>query len=210
MASNAEGKHRAEFVQSLANNNRSIENITIKSGQNVAAGEVLSKELTGAATSAAAAGNTGNGTMGSVTVGDQAKVGDYILTIVEPGSNVGDFTLADPNGVQVGTGDVAGAFSGEISFTLADGGTDFAAGDSFTISVTLTGEVYTALPNDASEEAVAIALDNYDATSAAKDGAAVVRDAEVNDAELTWPSGQSAANKTVAQNQLKDNGVIFR
>lgn len=210
MASNAEGKHRAEFVQSLANNNRSIENITIKSGQNVAAGEVLSKELTGAATSAAAAGNTGNGTMGSVTVGDQAKVGDYILTIVEPGSNVGDFTLADPNGVQVGTGDVAGAFSGEISFTLADGGTDFAAGDSFTISVTLTSEVYTALPNDASEEAVAIALDNYDATSAAKDGAAVVRDAEVNDAELTWPSGQSAANKTVAQNQLKDNGVIFR
>ena len=210
MASNAEGKHRAEFVQSLANNNRSIENITIKSGQNVAAGEVLSKELTGAATSAAAAGNTGNGTMGSVTVGDQAKVGDYILTIVEPGSNVGDFKLADPNGVQVGTGDVAGAFSGEISFTLADGGTDFAAGDSFTISVTLTSEVYTALPNDASEEAVAIALDNYDATSAAKDGAAVVRDAEVNDAELTWPSGQSAANKTVAQNQLKDNGVIFR
>ena len=210
MASNAEGKHRAEFVQSLANNNRSIENITIKRGQNVAAGEVLSKELTGAATSAAAAGNTGNGTMGSVTVGDQAKVGDYILTIVEPGSNVGDFTLADPNGVQVGTGDVAGAFSGEISFTLADGGTDFAAGDSFTISVTLTSEVYTALPNDASEEAVAIALDNYDATSAAKDGAAVVRDAEVNDAELTWPSGQSAANKTVAQNQLKDNGVIFR
>ena len=210
MASNAEGKHRAEFVQSLANNNRSIENITIKSGQNVAAGEVLSKELTGAATSAAAAGNTGNGTMGSVTVGDQAKVGDYILTIVEPGSNVGDFTLADPNGVQVGTGDVAGAFSGEISFTLADGGTDFAAGDSFTISVTLTSEVYTALPNDASEEAVAIALDNYDATSAAKDGAAVVRDAEVNDAELTWPSGQRAANKTVAQNQLKDNGVIFR
>ena len=210
MASNAEGKHRAEFVQSLANNNRSIENITLKSGQNVAAGEVLSKELTGAATSAAAAGNTGNGTMGSVTVGDQAKVGDYILTIVEPGSNVGDFTLADPNGVQVGTGDVAGAFSGEISFTLADGGTDFAAGDSFTISVTLTSEVYTALPNDASEEAVAIALDNYDATSAAKDGAAVVRDAEVNDAELTWPSGQSAANKTVAQNQLKDNGVIFR
>ena len=210
MASNAEGKHRAEFVQSLANNNRSIENITIKSGQNVAAGEVLSKELTGAATSAAAAGNTGNGTMGSVTVGDQAKVGDYILTIVEPGSNVGDFTLADPNGVQVGTGDVAGAFSGEISFTLADGGTDFAAGDSFTISVTLTSEVYTALPNDASEEAVAIALDNYDATSAAKDGAAVVRDAEVNDAEFTWPSGQSAANKTVAQNQLKDNGVIFR
>ena len=35
MASNAEGKHRAEFVQSLANNNRSIENITITSGQNV-------------------------------------------------------------------------------------------------------------------------------------------------------------------------------
>jgi hypothetical protein len=41
--------------------------------------------------------------------------------------------------VEIGNGDVAVAFSaGGLAFTLADGATDFASGDQFTITVTLT------------------------------------------------------------------------
>jgi hypothetical protein len=90
----------------------------------------------GAATAAAVAGNTGNGTMGTVTVGAGAKAGVYVLTCIEPGTNAGKFLLQDPDGIAVGVVTVAAAFSaGGLGFTLADGSTDFASGDAFTITV---------------------------------------------------------------------------
>lgn len=93
----------------------------------------------GTATAAALGTNTGNGAMGTITVSAGAKQGNYVLTIIEPGANVGTFTVEDPDGVQIGDGVVASAFSaGGLAFTLADGATDFVAGDSFTITVTLT------------------------------------------------------------------------
>lgn len=86
--------------------------------------------------SAALGTNTGNGVMGAITVTPGAKIGNYVLTIVEPGSNVGTFIVVDPDGKQIGDGAVASAFSaGGIAFTLADGATDFVAGDSFTITI---------------------------------------------------------------------------
>lgn len=97
-------------------------------------GCVATQTLVGS--SAALGTNTGNGTMGAVTVSLGAKIGNYTLTIVEPGSNVGTFVVLDPDGVQIGDGAVASAFSaGGLAFTLADGATDFVAGDSFTITV---------------------------------------------------------------------------
>lgn len=95
--------------------------------------------LAGTAVAAAVAGNTGNGTCGAVTVSAGAKAGVYTLTILEPGSNVGAFVVEDPDGIPIGNGDVATAFSaGGLAFTLADGATDFVAGDQFTITVTLS------------------------------------------------------------------------
>ncbi|HYC45373.1 MAG TPA: major capsid protein P2 [Burkholderiales bacterium] len=89
------------------------------------------------ASSAAWAGNTGNGTMGAVTVAAGAKVGVHKITIVEPGANVGTFVHEDPDGELVSVrGVVASAYSGGgLSFTLADGATDFVAGDGFDITV---------------------------------------------------------------------------
>ena len=93
----------------------------------------------GTAVAAAFAGNTGNGTMGAVTVSAGAKAGVYNLIVIEPGANAGVFQVIDPDGVFVGRGTVAVAFSaGGLAFTLADGATDFVAGDGFTITVTLT------------------------------------------------------------------------
>lgn len=88
--------------------------------------------------SAAALGtNTGNGAMGAITVDeDIARPGVYTLTIVEPAANAGTFIVSDPDGAQIGDGTVAVAFdAGGLAFTLADGATDFVAGDSFAITV---------------------------------------------------------------------------
>jgi hypothetical protein len=68
-----------------------------RSGYNLVAGTVLGK-IRGTASSAALGTNTGNGTMGAVTLGAGAMEGDYKLTIIEPGTNVGNFVVEDPLG----------------------------------------------------------------------------------------------------------------
>lgn len=89
------------------------------------------------AASVANGGNTGNSTSSAVTTNGYAPMlGDYKLTIIEPGANVGTFALEDPNGKTIAHGVVATAFTaGGLSFTLADGSTDFVSGDQFVITV---------------------------------------------------------------------------
>lgn len=93
--------------------------------------------VAGTAVGAAVAGNTGNGTItAEPTVGAGAIVGVYNLVCIEPGSNVGTFNVFDPNGDLVGIAVAATEFSAAgLTFTIADGATDFAAGDRFTITV---------------------------------------------------------------------------
>jgi len=93
-------------------------------------------------TSAPFAINAGNGVMGAITTGANVKAGTYRLTILDPVANAGPFELEDPDGIAVGTGVVAGAFTlgDHLLFTLADGSTDFIAGEGFTIVVGTTGD----------------------------------------------------------------------
>lgn len=136
--------------------NTELENVisrTVESAAGVAFGQPVYRGSddhgcvvggTFAATAAAVAGasNTGNGAMGAITVTAGAQRGVYQLVIIEPGANVGNFALYDPSGVFVLRGTVASAFSGGgLAFTLADGATDFVAGDSFAITVTYTANV---------------------------------------------------------------------
>lgn len=89
------------------------------------------------ATSAAWAGNTGNGVMGAVTVSAGAQVGVHKFACIEPGANVGTFLHQTPDGVIQSTRmTVAAAYSfAGLAFTLADGATDFISGDGFDITV---------------------------------------------------------------------------
>jgi hypothetical protein len=105
-------------------------------------GVVAGASQAGSATATAFAGNAANtGTMGAVTVGAGAKEGRYTVTIIEPGTNAGKFSVEDPDGVQIGTGTVAVAFSaGGIGFTIADGATDFSAGEGFNVDVDLSAD----------------------------------------------------------------------
>lgn len=204
-----ESFHTGEFIVSEANGTRSREEITIAAAAAaLPAGQVLGKiTKAGTATAAAYAGNTGNGAMGAVTVGAGAKAGDYKLTIIEPGTNVGTFQVEDPDGIVIGTGVVAAAFSkGGLSFTLADGATDFVAGDGFTITVTAGSGKYVAYDNtatDGSEVAAAILYAAVADSTSDQKAAAVVRDAEVDESLLT---GLDAAGKT----DLQAIGIIFR
>lgn len=91
----------------------------------------------GAAVGAAVAGNTGNGTITAApTVGAGAKVGVYRAVCIEPATDLGKFTVENPDGVTVGVATVGTEFvGGGLTFTIADGDTDFVSGDSFTITV---------------------------------------------------------------------------
>lgn len=80
------------------------------------------------------AANTG--TCGAVTVSAGAKIGTHKLVMIEPGSNVGTFVHEDPDGIVVGRGVVASAYSGGgLAFTVADGSQDFISGEGFDITV---------------------------------------------------------------------------
>lgn len=219
MAVLTEGQNAEEFIVSEAAGERSRASITLISGQNLSAGAVLGKITKGTASSAAYSvansgrDNTGNGTMGAVTVGAGAKVGAYRLTILEPGTNVGTFQVEDPDGIVIGTGVVAAAFSaGGLSFTLADGSTDFVAGDGFIITVAAGSGKYTYVDpegTNGSETAVAILLRNVDASGGDKTCAALVRDCEVNADELLY-SDADAGEITTIKTQLAAVGIICR
>jgi len=215
MTTLTEGQHAGDFVVSEAVGSRSREQVTLVSGQNLSAGAVLGQITSAVTASAAAYGtNTGDGAMGAITVSAGAKAGAYKLTIIEPATDAGAFEVEDPDGVLIGTGNVAAAFSaGGLAFTLADGAADFVAGDGFTITVAAGSgkyKEYNPSNNDGSETAVAVLVDNVDASAADVECAIVARDAEVNSAELQWFSGASAGQKTTGLADLAAVGIIGR
>ena len=274
----------------------SREKVTVLSGQNLALLEVVGKILTSCpttgtkvqegtytmtategggsgavttpATGTADAGNTGNGTMGTVSAGASAQAGTYTMTCVDatvsgsevfsvvapngatlPNATVGvayanaqiNFTIADgatdfivgdiftvaataadgnvgtfavkaPDGTALPDATVAVAYSNEhINFTIADGATDYAVGDIFTVAVAAGSGKVKALNLtgvDGSQRGYGIMCLAVDASSADKEGAAVVRNAQIASANLVWPDGISAGQKATALAELAEAGVI--
>ncbi len=192
------------------------EGIILLSGSGVClTGLVLGAELTGAAAISAALGtNTGNGAMGAIAVASPAKVGDYHLLFIEPAANAGTFVVEDPDGVEIGHGNVGVAFNaGGLSFTLADGATDFVSGDSLTISV--TGVVkygpFDPTATNGLQRAAAILWSGWrDATSADRRAVANVRGPmKVQAAELLWGANVTTTQQqTAALAQLAKLGIL--
>jgi hypothetical protein len=207
-----EGQLKSEFIVSEANGTLSRESITVLSGQNLKPGHVLGKVLDGSATGAAVAGNTGNGTIGSVDANTSAKKGVYTLSCIEPASNGGTFSVEDPDGVTIGTAVVGTPYAGVIEFTIADGATDFVAGDRFTVTVAGVEKFkeYNPANTDGSQIAVALLLDYADATAADIPGVAIVRQAEVNAGELVWFTGATDNQKAAGLGYLQAVGIIAR
>lgn len=215
MATQSEGRYAGEFLlyeEQLI----SRETLTIPSGTAAfGAGMVLGKTLvSGSAVATAFPTNTANaGAMGTITVGASAKVGVYTLVIVEPASNAGTFVLTDPEGLIVGRGAVASAFdAGGLAFTLADGSTDFAAGDGFLITVSGTVKYVPyddALTNGANV-ARAIALRACDASAAEASVVGITRFAAVKTDALQWHADADDAAKAAAYASLAKLHIIAR
>ena len=112
----------------------------------------------------AAGVNTGNGTIGTLSVGATPKIGAYALVA----TSATNFTVTDPEGTALGAATVGTPYtSAEINFTITAGATAFVAGDSFTLTVldaigTYIESVRTAV--DGSQTPVAILADAADAS----------------------------------------------
>lgn len=215
MTTYTEPQRDCEALLSEAEGTLSRDVVTILSGTGVLeAGTVIGKITTGATASATAfAGNTGTGTVGTITVSAGAKPGAYKLTIIEPGTDAGKFTLEDPDGKFVATGVVASAFSaGGLAFTISDA-TDFVAGDGFTITVAAGSGKWQGYDDghaDGSQNAAGVLLQRVDATSADVDATAIVRLAEVKKDALQWITAVDSTAKTTAYAQLAALNIIAR
>lgn len=82
--------------------------------------------------SLAYAGNTGTGTLGTLSALAAAQPGAYNAVFVAATK----FEVYDPLGKFIAVGSTGVAFSSQVQFTITAGGTAFVAGDGFTVTVT--------------------------------------------------------------------------
>lgn len=160
-----------------------------------------------------AGANTGNGVFGAVTVSTGAKAGVTRVVFVEPVTNLGTFEVEGPDGILIGTGFVGTLFSaGGLSFTIADGGTDFVAGDNFLITISAgSGEYRAVVPTarDGSQTAVGLIYDDVDTTTGSKKKTIITRYAEYNESKVNWGT-LNDAQKLAVKAQLALRGMIAR
>lgn len=141
-----EGKHAGEFLVSMGPGNRSMEKLTVLSGQNLKAGAVLGRVIKGVGRcTVPAVVGTGNGTMSAVFAGPKVQKGNYVVTCTAVVAHGGTFSVVNPSGkalpsltLTAGAGNTTVYRSEEINFSITDGSTDFAAADAFTIVVDTT------------------------------------------------------------------------
>ncbi|MBM9401554.1 hypothetical protein JUN65_08140 [Gluconacetobacter azotocaptans] len=157
-------------------------------------------------------GNTGNGTIGAITVVAGTTPTNYGVAFTD----ATDFTVTAPNGTALGSGTTGTAFAaGGLSFTITAGATAFVAGDSFTIIVVPAVPAQYA-PYTGGSAAAAILYDRlYVLADTAQHVTVISRMAEVNGSELRWdPSVTGAANAATLQAQalaqLAAAGIVVR
>ncbi len=147
--------------------------VTVSEGQVLEKGAVLS-QVKGAGDPAAGEENTGDGTVGDLTLGPKAKLGEYRL-VANKATGGGEFNVISPAGHSCGVAVVGKAFvSGEINLKLTAGDVAFALGDSFSIAVTGTGKykLVSAAAEDGSGTAEALLMLDVDAEEADADSKA--------------------------------------
>jgi len=211
MANLTEGIHAAEFLVSEAPGHRSREEITVLSGQDLVAGQVLGKVTLGTGAFAAFGTNVGACTCGAITVGLGAKPGVYKIVMLAT-SATGAFVVEDPDGQIVGHGNVGSAFSaGGLGFTISNGGTN-TVGDSYKITVAAGSGKFVKIDpegTDGRNAACGILFDAVDASDSDLPGVAFVRDCEVNRDLLNFDDADAGEIATAIA-ELAALGIIVR
>jgi len=181
-----------------------VEFITLASGQNLLAGAILAKTFVGTGAGANAAGNTGNPTIGAVTVGSKAQAGEYLCRMYD----ATHFQVFGPDGVYLGAGVMGTPFVSvdRVTFTITAGVTPAVAGDTVVIFVTEGATTYKAATGS---DAVAILGVTTDASAGAVNTVAVVRLSQffVNKANY---GAMDAAHKVAANAALARRNIVAR
>jgi hypothetical protein len=165
-------------------------------------------------------GGTGTGVMTALSLGPDAKSGNYRVINRVVIADGGDFEVIGPDGGSIGrfnwaaTSATAAFTSRQINFTLSDA-TDYIAGNYFDVAVfnSLAGGKVVAwdpLTFDGRHLAVGVLYDNVDAAASDLPGVIVTRDESVIKSALQWAAAISAAQKDSAYADLAGRGVIAR
>lgn len=134
-----ETTHTGEFLLSEAPGSLSRDQITVLSGQNLAAGQVLGKvtKVLAAAPIPSIVG-TGTGAMSALTFGPEVQTGNYVVELTQTSATAA-FTVTAPDGTALPNGAVGTAYqSTHLSFLVSNGGT-MTDGDTYTVAVTAGG-----------------------------------------------------------------------
>ncbi|MDP3408078.1 hypothetical protein [Bosea sp. (in: a-proteobacteria)] len=157
-------------------------------------------------------------TMAAEPTSGAVPEGTYNIFCIEPAANGGTFHVERPDGTLDGIATVGVAYAGAINFTIADGATDFVAGDRAGVAVSYEAGTGVLVPADLSvsggnREVVGI-LDApiWAASIGTSERIAVLaRNAEVIDHEMTWPGEPLAAQaKAEIKRQLAEKLIIVR
>jgi hypothetical protein len=172
------------------------QNIDIAAGQVLFRGSVMGR-TTGTITSAPGGSNVGTGTVSALAIGAASQPGAFVLTATSATS----FNVTAPNGAVLAVATVGQPYESEaIGFVINAGGTAFAVGDTFTVTVSATGGTYllaVSTASDGSQNPVGILVNNIDTSStglnAQAQGAIYVM-GEFNANALSFGAGFDAAS----------------
>ena len=215
----SESTYLGDVLKCEAPNLYSREAVTVLAGDGedrmLKVGAVIARRTRSTVTVTAGDGNTGDGaaTMADPPLGVRAEAGIYRLACITAGA-AGTFQVLSPKGYVLPDLTVGTAYAGaHLNLTVADGATDFAAGDTFAIEVAGDGKVTGLDPTAVDGTAEAIGIVAYDVT--APDGTdaevtAILRDAVLADRAIVWPAGIGEAQKNAAIADLEARGVLVR
>ena len=154
---------------------------------------------------------TGNGTIGTLSVGPSAQSGDYFLRARSSTT----WSVAAADGLAMPDATTGTAYAGpDVNFTITAGGTAFAAGDEFVLTVAQgSGYVLSkATASDGSQIPVGILADYADASGGAvTTGMYVMGEFNVNYIvpDASW-GANAAAWGPVLSSMLRNTGIFLK
>jgi hypothetical protein len=173
----------------------SFQHVTVVAVAALVTGTIMAQKTKSVVTEAKASGS-GTGTIGEATLGALAVPGVYKIVFTTTGATA----LADvrtPSGELVGVLTVGTAFvSDHINLTIADGATDWTAGDVVTVTVSGDNKYYPAVYGavDGTGEPVGILAEDV-AITTGRSANMLIRDAIIIPTYLTWPASYDSDPK---------------
>lgn len=212
MSSKIEPNVLGDGIKWEESNDYSRKALTVLSGQTLALLAVIGLITVAVPATGTAGTNTGNGTCGSVAGKAKTIPETFTLKCTTAATNGGTFSVVGSITGRLKDASVGVAYDSEyLGFTIADGTTDFAVGDTFTIAIAAgSGKAVALDPDgvDGRNRAAGIMVGAVDASAADKPGAAIVRDAMVAPDYLVWPAGITSDEKAAALADLEKLGIV--